>query len=72
MALRAKMDILRPLILGKCQSSPLPCHWLDLRPTFSERYDEFILTDGMNPTDLGSAATATAIWTTMQQNCIAQ
>ena len=67
-----KMDVLRPLVQGACASSPVPCHWLDLRPTFAGHYADYVLADGMNPTDVGSAATAAAIWTTMQQNCIAQ
>jgi len=70
--LQAKMDVLRPLIQVACESSPVPCHWLDLRPTFANHYTEYVLADGKNPTDAGSAATAAAIWTTMQQNCIAQ
>jgi len=71
-SLQAKMDLLRPLVQGACESSPVPCHWLDLRPTFAGHYADYVLADGMNPTDAGSAATAAAIWTTMQQNCIAQ
>jgi hypothetical protein len=71
-ALQAKMDLLRPLVQDACTSSPVPCHWLDLRPTFAGHYADYVLPDGMNPTDVGSAATASAIWTTMQQNCIAQ
>ena len=70
--LKAKMDVLRPLIQGACEGSSVPCHWLDLRPTFAGNYGEYILADGRNPTDAGSAATAAAIWTTMQQNCVAQ
>lgn len=71
-ALKAKMDVLRPLVQAACQSSPVPCHWLDLRPTFADRYAEYILPDGMNPTDAGSTATAAAIWQTMQAKCVAQ
>jgi hypothetical protein len=71
-SLRDKMDALRPLIQAKCEASPVPCHWLDLRPTFAGHYDEYILDDGMNPTDAGSRATAQAIWATMQRDCIAQ
>jgi hypothetical protein len=70
--LQAKMDVLRPLIQGACENSPVPCHWLDLRPTFAGHYSDYILADGKNPTDTGSAAAAAAIWNTMQQNCVAQ
>jgi hypothetical protein len=69
---QAKMDALRPLIQGACASSPVPCHWLDLRPTFAGHYNEYILPDGLNPTPAGSQAAAAAIWQTMQQSCVAQ
>jgi hypothetical protein len=71
-SLREKIDALRPLIQAACENSPVPCHWLDLRPTFAGHYDEYVLPDGMNPTDAGSRATAEAIWATMQRECIAQ
>jgi hypothetical protein len=69
---QAKMDALRPLIQGACASSPVPCHWLDLRTPFATHYSEYILPDGLNPTPAGSQASAAAIWQTMQQSCIAQ
>lgn len=71
-ALREEVDVLRPLIQAACESSPLPCHWLDLRPTFDGRYDELVQADGMNPTAAGAEATARAIWAVMQRQCIAQ
>jgi len=63
--LLAKMDVLRPLLEGVCESSAVPCHWLDLRPTFSDHYAEYLLVEDTLPT-------ADAIWSTMQQDCIAQ
>lgn len=69
---RARVDALRPLIRDACAAAPLDCHWLDLRPVFDGRYDEFIAPDGLNPTSLGAEATAAAIWALMQTNCIAQ
>jgi hypothetical protein len=69
---RDKMDALRPLIQDACESSSTPCHWLDLRPVFAGRYDEYILPDGLNPTAAGSEATAQAIWELLRLNCIAQ
>jgi len=69
---QAKMDALRPLIQGACEGSPVPCHWLDLRPTFANHYGEYILPDGLNPTSTGSQAAAAAIWQTLEQYCIAQ
>jgi hypothetical protein len=71
-AVRAKMDILRPLIEDACVSSPVPCRWLDLRPTFAAHYADYVLADGLNPTAAGSDVSAKAIWGTMQKYCIAQ
>lgn len=71
-SVRAKMDAIRPLLQDACDGSAVPCHWLDLRPTFAGRYDELILPDGINPTAAGSSVTAQAIWDVMQQKCIAQ
>ena len=69
---RERMDALRPLIEGACETSPVPCHFLDLRPVFEGRYDEFVQADGLNPTAAGSQATADAIWAILQEFCIAQ
>lgn len=70
--LRAKVDALRPVIENACETSAVRCHFLDLRPTFATHYDEYVLNDGMNPTEAGSQATALAIWNVMQRECIAQ
>jgi hypothetical protein len=69
---RAKMDVLRPMLEASCAASPVPCHFLDLRDTFYGNYDQYVLADGMNPTELGSEATAGAIWESLQDNCLAQ
>jgi hypothetical protein len=70
--IKATIDVLRPLLEERCSNAPLPCHWLDLRPTFAGNYDEYVLPDGRNPTTLGAAASAEAIWSLMQQRCVAQ
>lgn len=69
---QAKVDALRPLIEDACQNSPVPCHWLDLRPTFVGNEAAYTAPDGLNPSAVGSQASAAAIWATMQQSCIAQ
>jgi hypothetical protein len=69
--LRAKVDVLRPLLQDACESSAAPCHWLDLRETFADHYGEYMLTDAI-PTAAGAEATAAAIWSTMQRYCVAQ
>jgi hypothetical protein len=68
--LRAKVDALRPLIASVCESSPVPCHWIDLRPVFEDKYDSYVEADGINPTPEGAQATALSIWETMGQACI--
>jgi hypothetical protein len=72
MEVRAKMDVLRPLLEASCAASPVPCHFVDLREVFADHYADYILADGMNPTALGAEASAQAIWALMQDNCLAQ
>jgi hypothetical protein len=71
-ALAAKLDVLRPMVQSACENSSVPCHWVDLRDTFSGHYSEYLSSDGKSPTAAGSQATADTIWAVMQQACIAQ
>lgn len=71
-ALRAKVDVLRPLIEQRCATAPVDCHWLDLRTTFDGNYDAYLGDDGMLPSSAGAEASARAIWQLMQERCIAQ
>jgi hypothetical protein len=71
-AVREEMDALRPLLESACAASPVPCHWVDLRPSFAGNYAAYVEADGLNPTPDGARATAGAIWSTMRQQCIAQ
>jgi len=71
-AVLERMNALRPLVQEICVSSELPCHFVDLRPVFEGRYAEYIHIDGLNPTAAGSEATAGAIWSVMQEHCVAQ
>jgi lysophospholipase L1-like esterase len=67
--LKAKLDVLRPLIQNVVNSSTSPvCYWLDLRPVFQGRYGEYITSDGIHPTSAGCQATANAIWDVIQKN----
>ncbi len=70
--IKEKMDVLRPLLVAACESSPVPCHWVDLRESFVGHYDDYVEPGGLNPTSAGSEAAAAAIWDTMQRECIAQ
>jgi hypothetical protein len=69
--LRAETDVLRPLMQQACSDSPLPCHFLDLRPVFAD-HPEFLSGGGLSPTSEGARATAEAIWSLMRERCIAQ
>jgi hypothetical protein len=67
--LKAKLDVLRPLIQSVVTSSTKPIgYWLDLRPVFEGHYSEYIQSDGIHPTAAGCQATANAIWSLIQQN----
>ena len=70
---KAKIDVLRSLLQDVCYSSASPkCYGVDLRPVFDGHFTEYVLSDGIHPTAAGSQASAEAIWSVMQQNCIAQ
>ncbi len=71
-AVREKLDALRPLIQNACNDSPVPCHWLDLLPSFDGRYDDYILADGLNPTPAGARVVAEQIWALIERECLAQ
>ncbi|WFR58830.1 dockerin type I domain-containing protein [Anaerocolumna sp. AGMB13025] len=67
--LKGKLDVLRPLIQNEVNKSITPkAYWLDLRPVFSGKYSQYILSDGIHPTTAGSIAAADAIWAEMQKN----
>ncbi len=68
-ALRAGLDALRPLIRNVCGHSPIPCHWLDLRPTFSG-HDDYLGPDGIVFSDSGAEAAAAAVWDLMVKRCV--
>ncbi len=70
-ALLAEMDVLRPLLQAVCESSVVPCYWVDLRATFAGRDEEFMLADGV-PTAAGAEAAAREIWSAMELYCVAQ
>jgi hypothetical protein len=69
-AARAKMEALRPLLESACAESAVPCLWVDLRATFEDRYPDYVQSDGLNPTSLGSEAAAKTIAKAMNDRCI--
>jgi len=70
--LKAKFDLLRPMIEEACGASAAPCSFLDLRATFVGREADYLTPDGVLPTEAGSLATAAAVYSLMQERCIAQ
>lgn len=66
------MDILRPEMKKLCdEATDVRCIWVDQRETWDGNYDEFT-SDGIHPTEAGSAASAKQIWDAMVANCVAQ
>jgi hypothetical protein len=69
-SLKDGIDLLRPLLRNACGHSPVPCHWLDLRPVFAE-HPEYVGVDGLVLTDSGATAAAQSTFELMQARCIA-
>jgi hypothetical protein len=61
---KARIDALRSLIEPVCQSAPLTCFFLDLRPVFAGHTDSYVTSAGL--TAQGATATADAIWATLE------
>lgn len=69
-SLKDGIDLMRSLLENVCGHSPVPCHWLDLRPVF-EDHPEFVGVDGLVFTDAGATAAAAATFELMQARCVA-
>ena len=69
--LLAELDVLRPLLEDVCAQSPVGCHWVDLRASFDGHFSEYMQSDFV-PTAEGARVAASAIWATMERDCIAQ
>jgi hypothetical protein len=69
-SLKDGIDLLRPLLQNACGRSPVPCHWLDLRPVFDE-HPEYVGVDGLVFTDAGATAAAAATFELLQDRCVA-
>lgn len=67
--LEEALDVLRPILANACGHSPVPCHWVDLRPEFAG-HPEFLAQDGMLLSDQGAEKAAATVWERMQQQCI--
>lgn len=69
-SLKDGIDLIRPLLRNACGHSPVPCHWLDLRPAFAE-HPEYVGVGGLVFTDAGARAAAQSTFELMQARCIA-
>lgn len=67
---KASFDLLRPLLQNACGRSPVPCHFLDLRPIF-EGHPEYVDVDGYLFSPQGATAAAQAVYELMQARCVA-
>ncbi len=66
--LNPNLTKLRPLIQNTVLSSTIPKgYFYDLRPTFDGKYSQYILSDGIHPTQAGSYAAADAVFAEMQK-----
>ncbi|HZL21640.1 MAG TPA: SGNH/GDSL hydrolase family protein [Polyangia bacterium] len=63
---------LRPLLEQVCTQSPVPCHFLDLQPIWTDPSSYNTSGSPPVPTDSGATVIADAIWSIMQTNCIGQ
>jgi len=63
--------MLRPQLQKACVDSAVPCHFIDLQPSWSG-HPEYTALNGIQSSETGAVVIANLIWTTMQDNCIAQ
>ena len=68
--LKDGLDLMRPLLQNACGRSPLPCHWLDLRPMFAGHPEYVGGTDGLVFTEAGAKVAAAATYAFMQKQCV--
>ncbi|HEY3499397.1 MAG TPA: SGNH/GDSL hydrolase family protein, partial [Polyangiaceae bacterium] len=69
-SLTACLDLLRPAMKEVCDGQTSPeCYWVDLRETW-EGHPEYT-SDGIHVAGPGNVPTATAIFESMQENCVA-
>lgn len=67
-ALKASLDLLRPLIENACGRSPVACHFVDLRPSFAG-HPEYVNADVVF-LEPGAGVAADVVWAVMQDRCV--
>lgn len=66
---QAGLDVLRPLLEALCASGPVPCLWLDLRPTFAGN-TTYYGADGIVFSQAGACAATDTLWTALTERCL--
>lgn len=65
---KSGLDALRPLMEDACAGSPVPCLWIDLRPTFAGSTD-YYGSDGIVFSRTGACAAADTLWSALDERC---
>jgi hypothetical protein len=71
-ALKAGLDWMRPQMRTECEQSPVPCHFVDVQPLFAGMDASTYTVDGIHPNKASADIIAGAVWSRMQQDCVAQ
>jgi hypothetical protein len=67
------VQALRPLLQQECEASTIPCYFLDLTPLWTGHSEYTNTVSGIDfPSQAGAAVIGNAIWSIMQEHCIAQ
>jgi hypothetical protein len=69
-SLKASLDVMRPFIQNACGRAAIPCHFLDLRPSFMGHPD-YLGPDGIVWSDAGATASAADILGVVVDRCAA-
>jgi len=69
-SLKASLDVMRPFIQNACGRAAIPCHFLDLRPSFTDHPD-YLGPDGIVWSDAGAVASAGDILGVLVDRCAA-
>jgi hypothetical protein len=66
-----EVDSMRPVLNSACMNSVVSCEFIDLQASWAG-HPEYTATNGIQASVAGGGVIADLIWSTMQDNCIAQ
>lgn len=69
-SLKASLDVMRPFIENACGRAAIPCHFLDLRPSFNG-HPEYLGPDGIVWSDAGATVSAADVLGVLVDRCAA-